>query len=133
MSVASSCLSHADDDARRNVPQSASALADGACADTPRSAAMCHPAPPCNHASATDCDFGKTNPPLTDRQRAVARMLALGFGSSDIAAVLKINRHTVGRWKRDPRMRAEIDRLHAMVERSLADALARMRKPRTNR
>jgi len=61
--------------------------------------------------------FGKTNPPrssqpLTPRQRAAARLLALGRTIPQTAAELKVARTTISRWQTDPAFRAELDHLH---------------------
>ena len=67
-------------------------------------------------------EFCKTNPPsapssrpLSYVQLAAVRLIVQGYGSIAIARHLRLNRHTVGRWKRDPRFVAEVERLRERV------------------
>ena len=84
----------------------------------------------------------KTNPPkirpLTDVQLAVARWVVAGHGSSRIARQFGLNHHTIGRWKRDPRIAAVIERLRARADaavvelRAKRDVGAAARRPHDN-
>ena len=70
--------------------------------------------------------FSKTNPTshsgapgadalierLAPRQRAAARLLALGRTVPEIAKELKVARSTIWRWQTLPNFRAELDHLH---------------------
>jgi len=49
---------------------------------------------------------------LTPRQRAAARLLALGRTIPATATELKVARTTIWRWQTDPEFRAELDHLH---------------------
>ena len=42
-----------------------------------------------------------------------ARMIVYGYRSGEIAQQLRVNRHTVAIWKRNPAFRVELNRLHA--------------------
>ena len=66
----------------------------------------------------------KTNPiphrqSLTLPQRAAALSLMRGFRQRVIAHQLGLHPRTITRWKRLPDFNAEIERLHALVEKSL--------------
>jgi Homeodomain-like domain len=52
---------------------------------------------------------------LTPRQRAAARLLALGRTIPDTAKELKVARTTIWRWQTHPDFRAELDHLHAWL------------------
>jgi hypothetical protein len=49
---------------------------------------------------------------LTPRQRAAARLLALGRTIPQAAAELRVARTTIWRWQNLPDFRAELDHLH---------------------
>jgi hypothetical protein len=59
----------------------------------------------------------KTNPnarpprPLTPSQLRAAHLLVAGHSTTDIAATLQLNRHTLARWKRLPLFQQELRRL----------------------
>jgi hypothetical protein len=65
--------------------------------------------------------------PLSLRQHAAARFLARGYGSVQIARHLGINRHTIGRWKRDPRFAGEVERLRRELTAAMLSPHARAR------
>ena len=90
--------------------------------DVAARAAECH-AVPQSAMPADQSKSSKTNPPLTDQQRAVARMLVQGLRTNRIAHLLGLNRHTIPRWRRDPRVIAEMDRLRKLAERAVALAV----------
>lgn len=57
---------------------------------------------------------------LSLRQLAAARLLVCGYGSLEVARRLGVNHHTIGRWKRDTRFAAEIERLRRAITEALA-------------
>ncbi|MGB7157170.1 MAG: hypothetical protein WBD40_03825 [Tepidisphaeraceae bacterium] len=56
--------------------------------------------------------------PLTYRQHACARLLVQGYGTMDIAHHLRVEHHTIARWKRRPAFKIELERLRAMLTAS---------------
>ena len=56
---------------------------------------------------------------LSLRQHAAARALVRGYGSADVAKHIGVNRHTIGRWKRDARFIAELRRLRDALTQAL--------------
>jgi DNA-binding CsgD family transcriptional regulator len=93
------------------------------CRNVPEPAGTCH---------AGEGD--KTNPPvytprerpLTERQLMAARMIVYGYGSTEVAHQLGVNRHTVAVWKRNPAFRVELGRLHAYVTATVFARPAKM-------
>jgi hypothetical protein len=101
--------------------------------DANSKASMCPNVPSTNEADGTKCagicpdvpESGKkpenflrgTNPlaarprRLSYGQHAAARLIVQGHGSLAVARELGVNHHTIGRWKRDPRFVAEVERL----------------------
>jgi hypothetical protein len=59
-------------------------------------------------------------------QHVAARMLVLGHGSNAIAGHLGLNRHSIGRWKRQPEFLAEVERLRVQVTAAAVQQAARM-------
>ena len=60
----------------------------------------------------------ETNPPrseLTPRQAAAARLIVLGRTGREVARELKVEEHTITRWRRMPGFAAEIARQERMV------------------
>ena len=55
-----------------------------------------------------------------------ARMIVYGYGSTDVAHQLGVNRHTVAVWKRNPAFRVELGRLHAYVTATVFARPAKM-------
>lgn len=70
----------------------------------------------------------RTNPPmkpLSDAQWAAIHMTVAGMGSKAVARRLRMNHHTIGRWKRDPRFTDEVLRLRQRAaELAVAHAAA---------
>ena len=67
-------------------------------------------------------EISKTNPnsrsaaqPLSPRQLAAVRHLSAGKRVGVVAAALRVTRQTISTWKRDPRFRAELARVHALL------------------
>jgi DNA-binding NarL/FixJ family response regulator len=60
---------------------------------------------------------GKTNPPQSLRPRglAIARLLAEGRTTSQIAAVLGVTRQAVWKWSRRPEVLAEVRHAHTLL------------------
>ena len=98
---------------------------------TGKSNPTAHSGAPSSSDARADEQTGKSNPTahsgargvLSHRQLAAARLLARGHGTMRVAERLGVNRHTVARWKRDPRFAAELGRLVA----SLTDSALRLR------
>jgi hypothetical protein len=75
-------------------------------------------------AGAIAIENDETNPTPSDQQRAVARMLVMGYRPIEIARVLGLNHHTIPRWRRNPRVRAEMKRLRAYLDTLLTSRKA---------
>jgi hypothetical protein len=56
--------------------------------------------------------MARSKPLLTDRQRAAARLLAMGRRVGDVAAELSLHRGTLLRWRELPVFQDELARLH---------------------
>jgi hypothetical protein len=108
----------------KTKPPEESGARDALCS-APQSPRLCRGSPPrdvakCQEVSgfvAGDPRFSKTNPPrsldrLSPRQRAAARLLALGCTIPQTAAELKVARTTIWRWQTLPDFRVELDHLH---------------------
>ena len=76
---------------------------------------------------ASKSENAKTNPmahsgarqsPLSTRQLAALRLLARGHGTMRVSKRLGVNRHTIARWKRDPRFLAELNALLVSLRES---------------
>jgi len=104
-------LPSSERDTCQNLPS-----ADGAGA---RQSARTRPNLPEPAGTCRDERNDKTNPfsaprpprPLNDRQLVAARWMVAGYGSVEIAYHLRVNRHTVAEWKRQPAFAAELQRL----------------------
>jgi hypothetical protein len=89
------------------------------CQNVPDRAGMCRPSDGFSAARA-----GAR--PLSPQQLAAVRQLAQGAGSVRVARQLGVNRHTIARWKRDPRFVAELRRLQREMRAVVvAPAIAR--------
>jgi hypothetical protein len=107
-----------------NVPSpSAAGALDAAHSGTkvPERARMCHEHAPVQNepTEARRADASSPPKPLSFRQRSAARLMALGHRSVDIARHLDLNRHTIARWKRDPRFVAEVGQMLAHLDAAM--------------
>ncbi len=104
--------------------------------NVPQCPPMSPDVPPCP-LPQEDPQIPETNPipapsarrALTLSQRAAARCLVRGLRQKLIADQLGLNRRTLTRWKRLPDFNAEIERLQALVEKSLKVAGIRAPAP----
>jgi len=56
-----------------------------------------------------------TDPSLTERQLAAARLLAWGRTTSQVAKELEISRQALWKWRRDPVFAGEVRRIHERI------------------
>jgi DNA-binding CsgD family transcriptional regulator len=96
---------------RKNEPTADPAPAEG-CQTLPNSAK--NGANPRGLAKRTHPPFRwppRAPAPLTPDQLRAARLLVAGHKSGEVAAALRLNRHTVAKWKRLPLFQRELRRL----------------------
>src|SRR5436190_6328972 len=60
----------------------------------------------------------RRTPPLPERRLAAIRLLAIGHRPCAVAACLKLDRHTLLRWRREPNFQRDLLRFHAYLAES---------------
>jgi transposase-like protein len=86
------------------------------------------------HPGAPECTrktrSGKTNPPtLSLAQHAAIRYLVRGYRVGQIAQHLGVSRHTIKRWKHDPRFVAEMEHLRRAMNAAIISPGAKATPP----
>jgi DNA-binding CsgD family transcriptional regulator len=96
------------------------------CQNVPEHAQTCHR----EESDETNPPASASAPrPLTERQRMAARMIVYGYRSGEIAQQLRVNRHTVAIWKRNPAFRVELNRLHAYATAAVISEVSKKPAP----
>jgi hypothetical protein len=76
--------------------------------------------------NAAECSSAKSPPPtgsryllnskdLTERQRAAAQLLLRGMTDSEVAREIGVDRGTIGRWRKTPSFRKEVEQARAKM------------------